>query len=157
MARYGRSTGGEYLHTLSAVDIATGWWEGEAITGQSQQASNKEWIGSARAGLPEELPVRGGVSPRGAPSPTFAKLMPCPSWMGCKYWAERACVLDEGIDCPAALCIDVPGTARGHGSSTLDRWMDAIPQRRAAVNGTKRSAGAEAPGDLPVLLGSHLH
>ena len=30
----GRSTAGEYIHTLSAVDIATGWWEGEAICSQ---------------------------------------------------------------------------------------------------------------------------
>ena len=30
----GRSTAGEYLHTLSAADIATGWWEGEPIRGR---------------------------------------------------------------------------------------------------------------------------
>lgn len=35
----GRSTAGEYVHTLSAVDIATGWWEGEAIMGRSQVAT----------------------------------------------------------------------------------------------------------------------
>src|SRR6476659_4530572 len=28
----GRSTSGEYMHTLSAVDLASSWWEGEAIT-----------------------------------------------------------------------------------------------------------------------------
>jgi len=33
----GRSTGGDYLHTLSAVDIATGWWEGQAIGARTQQ------------------------------------------------------------------------------------------------------------------------
>lgn len=33
----GRSTGGEYIHTLSAVDIASGWWEGQAIAVRSQQ------------------------------------------------------------------------------------------------------------------------
>jgi hypothetical protein len=35
----GRSTAGEYVHTLSAADIATGWWEGEAIMGRSQLAT----------------------------------------------------------------------------------------------------------------------
>jgi hypothetical protein len=37
----GRSTAGEYLHTLSAADIATGWWEGEAIAGRSQAATQE--------------------------------------------------------------------------------------------------------------------
>lgn len=37
----GRSSGGEYVHTLSVVDIATGWWEGEAQMGRSQQATEK--------------------------------------------------------------------------------------------------------------------
>jgi hypothetical protein len=37
----GRSTGGEYVHTLSAVDIASGWWEGEAIAARSQQATQE--------------------------------------------------------------------------------------------------------------------
>src|SRR3989440_1512076 len=35
----GRSTAGEYVHTLSAADIATGWWGGEAIMGRSQLAT----------------------------------------------------------------------------------------------------------------------
>jgi len=35
----GRSTGGDYIHTISAVDIATNWWEGEAIAVRSQQAT----------------------------------------------------------------------------------------------------------------------
>jgi hypothetical protein len=35
----GRSTAGEYAHTLSAADIASGWWEGEAIMGRSQAAT----------------------------------------------------------------------------------------------------------------------
>jgi Integrase core domain len=35
----GRSTGGGYIHTISAVDIATNWWEGEAIAVRSQQAT----------------------------------------------------------------------------------------------------------------------
>ena len=32
----GQSTRGEYINTVSNVDIATGWWEGEAIMGKSQ-------------------------------------------------------------------------------------------------------------------------
>jgi hypothetical protein len=37
VAHCGRSTGGDYVHTLSAVDIASGWWEGQAIAVRSQQ------------------------------------------------------------------------------------------------------------------------
>ena len=37
----GRSTGGDYLHTISAVDIATNWWEGQAIGVRSQQATKE--------------------------------------------------------------------------------------------------------------------
>jgi hypothetical protein len=36
VAHCGRSTGGDYIHTLSAVDIASGWWEGQAIAVRSQ-------------------------------------------------------------------------------------------------------------------------
>lgn len=32
----GQSASGEYLNTLSSTDIATGWWEGEAILGRGQ-------------------------------------------------------------------------------------------------------------------------
>lgn len=32
----GQSARGEYLCTLSATDIATGWWEGEAVMGRGQ-------------------------------------------------------------------------------------------------------------------------
>lgn len=35
----GRSNAGEYVHTLSLVDIATGWWEGEPIAARTQQAT----------------------------------------------------------------------------------------------------------------------
>ncbi len=35
----GRSTGGDYIHTISGVDIATNWWEGQAIPVRSQQAT----------------------------------------------------------------------------------------------------------------------
>ena len=47
----GRSTAGEYLHTLSAADIATGWWEGEPIMGRSQVAT-KEGMDRIRRRLP---------------------------------------------------------------------------------------------------------
>lgn len=48
VAHCGRSTGGDYIHSLSAVDIATGWWEGQAITGRTQQQT--------RAGLEQMRP-----------------------------------------------------------------------------------------------------
>lgn len=35
----GRSPGGEFIHTISAVDIATSWWEGEPILRRTQQAT----------------------------------------------------------------------------------------------------------------------
>ena len=35
----GRSVGGEFLHTISAVDIATSWWEGEPILRRTQEAT----------------------------------------------------------------------------------------------------------------------
>jgi hypothetical protein len=41
VAHCGRSTGGEYVHTLSVVDIASGWWEGQAIPGRSQRATEE--------------------------------------------------------------------------------------------------------------------
>jgi len=37
----GRSTAGQFLHTLSAVDIASAWWEGEPQMGRSQEATNE--------------------------------------------------------------------------------------------------------------------
>jgi hypothetical protein len=37
----GRSTGGDYIPTISAVDIATNWWEGQAIAVRSQQATKE--------------------------------------------------------------------------------------------------------------------
>lgn len=47
----GRSTGGEYLHTLSAVDIASSWWEGEVISSRSQ-AATKEAMEAIRKRVP---------------------------------------------------------------------------------------------------------
>jgi len=37
----GRSMAGEYVHTLSAVDIASGWWEGEPQMGRSQKVTEE--------------------------------------------------------------------------------------------------------------------
>ena len=39
----GRSTAGEYVHTMSTVDIASGWWEGEPQIGRSQKASQESF------------------------------------------------------------------------------------------------------------------
>ena len=47
----GRSTAGQYLHTLSAVDIASAWWEGEPQMGRSQEATN-EGLGEVRSRFP---------------------------------------------------------------------------------------------------------
>jgi hypothetical protein len=47
----GRSSGGEYVHTLSAVDIASSWWEGEAISSRNQQAT-KEGMEAIRQRVP---------------------------------------------------------------------------------------------------------
>ena len=41
VAHGGGSAAGEYGHTFSATDIASGWWEGEPQMGRSQQASEK--------------------------------------------------------------------------------------------------------------------
>ena len=41
VAHCGRSTAGDYVHTISAADIATGWWEGEPIAGRSQAATEQ--------------------------------------------------------------------------------------------------------------------
>lgn len=41
VAHCGRSTGGDYMHTISAVDIATNWWEGQAIAVRSQRATKE--------------------------------------------------------------------------------------------------------------------
>jgi hypothetical protein len=47
----GRSTGGDYIHTISTVDIATNWWEGQAIAVRSQQAT-KDGLDEIRARTP---------------------------------------------------------------------------------------------------------
>ena len=47
----GRSTGGDFIHTISTVDIATNWWEGEAIAVRSQRAA-KEGLSQIRDRVP---------------------------------------------------------------------------------------------------------
>jgi hypothetical protein len=51
VAHCGRSTGGDYIYTLSAVDIATNWWEGQAIPVRSQHAT-KEGLSQMRPRFP---------------------------------------------------------------------------------------------------------
>lgn len=47
----GISTAGEYINNLSVVEVATGWWEGEAVMGKSQERA----IGAIKA-VRERLP-----------------------------------------------------------------------------------------------------
>lgn len=47
----GRSNGGDYVHTLSMADIASGWWEGEPIPARTQKAT-KEALEQIRERLP---------------------------------------------------------------------------------------------------------
>ena len=51
----GRSSGGQFLHTVSVADIASGWWEGEAIPARTQEATRE-----ARS------PIKSSRSSRGA-------------------------------------------------------------------------------------------
>lgn len=37
----GRSNGGDYVHTLSLADIASGWWEGEPIPSRTQKETHE--------------------------------------------------------------------------------------------------------------------
>jgi hypothetical protein len=54
VAHCGRSMGGDFIHTISAVDIATNWWEGEAIAVRSQHAT-KEGLNHMRPRFPFRL------------------------------------------------------------------------------------------------------
>src|SRR5689334_17232653 len=54
VAHCGRSTGGDYIHTLSTVDIASNWWEGQAIAVRSQTAS-QQGLCAIRSRLPFRL------------------------------------------------------------------------------------------------------
>lgn len=47
----GASVAGEYVNNLSVVEVATGWWEGEAVMGKSQERA----IGAIKA-VRERLP-----------------------------------------------------------------------------------------------------
>ena len=49
----GRSMAGEYVHTLSAVDIATSWWEGEPIAQRTQEATQ-----AGMTAIRQRLPFR---------------------------------------------------------------------------------------------------
>jgi hypothetical protein len=51
VAHCGRSTGGDYIYTISAVDIAMNWWEGQAIAARSQHAT-KEGLSLMRPRFP---------------------------------------------------------------------------------------------------------
>jgi len=51
VAHCGRSTGGDYIYTISAVDIATNWWEGQAIAVRSQHAT-KDGLNQMRPRFP---------------------------------------------------------------------------------------------------------
>lgn len=37
----GRSNAGEYVHTLSVTDVASGWWEGQPIAARTQEATRE--------------------------------------------------------------------------------------------------------------------
>jgi len=47
----GQSARGEYINTISNTDIATGWWEGEAIMGRGQ-IPTQEGLERARKRFP---------------------------------------------------------------------------------------------------------
>lgn len=47
----GQSAAGEFLNTLSSTDIATGWWEGEAVMGRGQE-NTCSGLGNARNRFP---------------------------------------------------------------------------------------------------------
>ena len=49
----GQSARGEYINTISITDIATGWWEGEAIMGRGQ-IPTQEGLAEARKRFPFE-------------------------------------------------------------------------------------------------------
>ena len=57
----GRWLGGEYLHTISAVDIATGWWEAAPIFRRTQENTKegmKMRFQLLRQGIRQRLPFR---------------------------------------------------------------------------------------------------
>jgi hypothetical protein len=47
----GRSNGGDYIHTVSLADIASGWWEGEPIPARTKKAT-QEAIARIRQRVP---------------------------------------------------------------------------------------------------------
>lgn len=50
----GNSASGEYVNNLSVVEVATGWWEGEAVMGKSQERA-VEAIKNVRNRLPCDM------------------------------------------------------------------------------------------------------
>ena len=48
-----QSAAGHYLHTLSAADITSGWWEGKTLPNRSQQAAQQ-----ALDAIRQRLPFR---------------------------------------------------------------------------------------------------
>lgn len=54
VAHGGSSASGLYIHTLSAADISSGWWEGEAILNRTQRLTH-EGLQSIRKRLPFPL------------------------------------------------------------------------------------------------------
>ena len=60
MVHCGCSTRGEYINTLSAVEISSGWWEGDAMMGRSQRGTfealkrTRERMPSRIQHIPEE-------------------------------------------------------------------------------------------------------
>src|SRR3972149_2231557 len=50
----GQSARGEYINTLSTTDISSGWWEGEAVMGRSQEAV---FVGYFRYDTTKELGI----------------------------------------------------------------------------------------------------
>jgi hypothetical protein len=65
----GRSNAGDYIHTLSLADIASGWWEGEPIPARTQKAT-QEALQRIRKRIPfrirEIYPDNDGASGTGA-------------------------------------------------------------------------------------------
>lgn len=75
VAHCGRSTGGDYIYTISAVDIATNWWEGQAIAVRSQHATT-EGLSQMRPRFPFPHPGTAPGQRLGASKRFTAALVP---------------------------------------------------------------------------------
>jgi hypothetical protein len=109
VAHCGRSTGGDYIHTISAVDIATNWWEGQAIA-----------VRSAACGKGRAEPDAGSLP---LPHPRTAS--------GQRFGAgERSAVgLDTGTANPAVAVAALAGNGK---LSVPAAYGSAVKRRRAA-------------------------